>query len=227
MSKLSGPEVPPSDDDFEVERRLRRVSRRGFAWGGISALAAIGGIAWIKTRTPEKLVPWPLRRVLEFDENVGRSLFSPKRLARSFPSTLATMPRVNGKIGIDTTLDLDAWRLKVQGPTGTKFMSLAEVKALPRVEITTELRCIEGWSTVVTWAGARLADLAEATGLATRNGQSGDPNARPDDLLPFAALTTPDAKYFVGLDIASALHPQTLLCYEMNGAPLTTHHGAP
>ncbi len=81
--------------------------------------------------------------------------------------------------------------------------------------MTTELRCIEGWSEVVHWAGARLADLASATGLATRGG-------RP---FGYAALQTPDGNYYVGLDMASALHPQTLLCYEMDGRPLTPEHG--
>ncbi len=38
---------------------------------------------------------------------------------------------------------------------------------------------------------------------------------------------TPDREYYVGLDMASALHPQTLLCYEMDGRPLTPDHGAP
>src|SRR5438445_25196 len=38
---------------------------------------------------------------------------------------------------------------------------------------------------------------------------------------------TPDGGYYVGLDMESALHPQTLLCYEMNGQPLTLAHGAP
>jgi DMSO/TMAO reductase YedYZ molybdopterin-dependent catalytic subunit len=41
------------------------------------------------------------------------------------------------------------------------------------------------------------------------------------------ALETPDGGYYVGLDMASALHPQTLLCYEMNGLPLSLDHGAP
>jgi DMSO/TMAO reductase YedYZ molybdopterin-dependent catalytic subunit len=40
-------------------------------------------------------------------------------------------------------------------------------------------------------------------------------------------MQTPDRAYFVGLDLASALHPQTLLCYEMNGVDLTRAHGAP
>jgi DMSO/TMAO reductase YedYZ molybdopterin-dependent catalytic subunit len=40
-------------------------------------------------------------------------------------------------------------------------------------------------------------------------------------------MATPDEGYYVGLDMASALHPQTLLCYEMNGKPLALEHGAP
>jgi len=40
-------------------------------------------------------------------------------------------------------------------------------------------------------------------------------------------METPDGQYFVGLDSASAFHPQTLLCYEMDGVDLTSAHGAP
>ena len=139
------------------------------------------------------------------------------------------MPRVNGSIGLDSDLDTAAWRLRVVGSAGERaatVVHLEDIKALPRVEMTTELRCIEGWSDVVHWAGARLADLASVTGLATRGGR---PAARQGagDLLGYAALATPDGNYYVGLDMASALHPQTLLCYEMDGRPLTPEHGAP
>lgn len=40
-------------------------------------------------------------------------------------------------------------------------------------------------------------------------------------------MRTPDAQYYVGLDAKSAMHPQTLLCYERNGQPLEDEHGAP
>ena len=40
-------------------------------------------------------------------------------------------------------------------------------------------------------------------------------------------MSTPDDHYYVGIDTPSALHPQTLLCYEMNGQPLPRRHGAP
>jgi DMSO/TMAO reductase YedYZ molybdopterin-dependent catalytic subunit len=45
--------------------------------------------------------------------------------------------------------------------------------------------------------------------------------------MKYVGLQTPDKKYYVGLDMQSALHPQTMLCYEMNGQPLTQAHGFP
>ena len=43
----------------------------------------------------------------------------------------------------------------------------------------------------------------------------------------YVGMETPDGEYYVGLDLASAMHPQTLLCYELNGQPLPVEHGAP
>jgi DMSO/TMAO reductase YedYZ molybdopterin-dependent catalytic subunit len=227
MTKPSAPDKPPGDEEMESSRTLARMTRRGFAWGGAACLAGVAGWKWVTSRTPEGMTPWPLRRVLEFDEKVGRAVFRSDRLAPTFAASRVSMPRVNGSAGVDLNLDLDHWRLQVQGPAGSKSFSLADVRALPRFEMSTELKCIEGWSTVVSWAGARLSDLAELTGLATRGGQPGKLGVDSADLLRFAALATPNAKYYVGLDMASALHPQTLLCYEMNGLPLTKYHGAP
>jgi DMSO/TMAO reductase YedYZ molybdopterin-dependent catalytic subunit len=93
--------------------------------------------------------------------------------------------------------------------------------------MTTELKCIEGWSNIVRWTGVRLVDFAARHGFARRSGQAFDAATRPDDLWRYVRLATPDDAYYVGLDIASALHPQTLLCYAMNGAPLPEAHGAP
>jgi DMSO/TMAO reductase YedYZ molybdopterin-dependent catalytic subunit len=207
--------MPTNSEDHAVE--LKRMSRRGFAWTGAAALAGFAGWKWVRSRSTEGLVPWPLRRVLELNERVAQTLFDPNRLAPTFRSVLAAMPRVNGRIGIDEGIDLAAWRLNVSGPAGSKTYTLAEIQALPRVEMVTELKCVEGWSTVVQWAGVRLADLAEHSGLASPNGQR----------LPYVELKTPDRRYYVGLDAPSAYHPQTLLCTEMAGQPLTISHGAP
>jgi DMSO/TMAO reductase YedYZ molybdopterin-dependent catalytic subunit len=217
---------PPPAEGEGLEPRLRRLSRRGFARGGAAALAGLVGWKWPVTRSEEDGLPWPFRRILRLNEGLARAAFRTSRAAPVFPRGTARQPRVNGRIGLDPTIDASSWRLRVIGPPGeggARLLPVDEIKALPRVEMTTELKCIEGWSTVVNWAGTRLADLAALTGLATRSGPRDD----PDDLLRYAALETPDAAYYVGLEMASALHPQTLLCYEMNGRPLTPEHGAP
>jgi DMSO/TMAO reductase YedYZ molybdopterin-dependent catalytic subunit len=227
MKRSSAPAKPPTEEEIEIRRALGRQTRRGFFWGGLASIAGIAGWKWVTSRTPEGLTPWPLRRVLQFDEKVSRSLFSASRLAPTFPPSKVGPLRVNGKIGINLKLDADRWRLRVEGPAGTKSLSLDEIKSFRKVETTTELKCIEGWSLVVSWAGARLVDVAETLGLATLDGKPGKLSADSPGVLPFAALATPDARYYVGLDVASALHPQTLLCYEMNGEPLKPEHGAP
>lgn len=109
------------------------------------------------------------------------------------------------------------------------LLTLDDIRGLPRVEMTTELKCIEGWSTIVNWAGASFADFAARYQPPTRGVGGGAPDvrARPQELVRYVALETPDGGYYVGMDMASALHPQTLLCYEMNGRPLTPEHGAP
>jgi DMSO/TMAO reductase YedYZ molybdopterin-dependent catalytic subunit len=113
-----------------------------------------------------------------------------------------------------------------QMPMPGLLLTLDDIKSLPRVEMTTELKCIEGWSVVVNWAGARLSDFLAHYLPATTNGNHPDIN-RPQDFLSYISMVTPDGGYYVGLDMPSAMHPQTLLCYEMNGAPLTPEHGAP
>ena len=95
------------------------------------------------------------------------------------------------------------------------------------LEMTTELCCIEGWSSIVSWAGVRFSDFMKKHPPATKSGE--DPNIakNPTDLMDYIYLETPDAGYYVGLDMPSALHPNTILCYEMNGEPLPLEHGAP
>ena len=113
-----------------------------------------------------------------------------------------------------------------QMPMPGLLLTLADIKALPRVEMTTELKCIEGWSTIVNWAGARFSDFIARYLPATKSGGAPDIN-RPHDFMSYVSLVTPDGGYYVGMDMQSILHPQTLLCYEMNGAALALEHGAP
>lgn len=107
------------------------------------------------------------------------------------------------------------------------LLTLADIQALPRVEMTTEFKCVEGWSTIVNWTGARLADFIARYQPQTRNNSQPDARNRPQDLVQYVSMVTPDGGYYVGLDMPSAMHLQTLLAYEMNGLPLNLAHGAP
>ena len=98
---------------------------------------------------------------------------------------------------------------------------------LPRLDLVTELACVEGWSQVMHFGGVRFRDFVTHFGLATRNGRAPNAAGSPRHLFRYVYLATPEEDYYVGLDMASALHPQTLLCDAMNGQPLTRQHGAP
>jgi DMSO/TMAO reductase YedYZ molybdopterin-dependent catalytic subunit len=208
---------------------MRQMTRRSFAVGGVASLLGLGGWYWLGSQSEDAGIPWPLRRILDFNGRLAQGYFNETRRAPTFPADRATQPRVNGTIGLDEQFDAARWKLRVQTPArkATMEISLDKIKALPRVEMVTELKCIEGWSNVVRWAGARFGDFINAHRLGTRSGEALDPTRQPADLFDYVQLETPGAGYYVGLDMASALHPQTLLCYEMNGQPLTPDHGAP
>ena len=228
ITPSSAPETPLRSE-AEVLAEARRRSRRSFIGLGLAGLAGLGGWKWLISQPDDSGIPHPLRKALDANSRLTQAYFKETRLAPEFARSRAKTPRVNGRVGLDEELDPAAWRLRVQpyGIGKVQEFTLADIQALPKVEMTTELKCIEGWSIVVHWAGARLSDFLAKYPLATRNGQPADPLNPPADLAPYVGMQTPDGKYYVGLDIASALHPQTLLCYEMNGAPLTAPHGAP
>jgi DMSO/TMAO reductase YedYZ molybdopterin-dependent catalytic subunit len=77
----------------------------------------------------------------------------------------------------------------------------------------------------VAQGGARFADFAAKYRPATAPISADDDESRRP--VSYVSLETPDSGYYVGLDMASAMHPQTLLCYEMDGKPLPLEHGAP
>ena len=197
----------------ELEKHVAAMTRRGFITAAVAAGAGYAGYKWLRTRPRDGGLEWPLRRALETNESLAESYFSQARLSPQFHRGDVTRARINGSLGLKSPADAEHWRLHVEGASQPFALTLDDVKALPRHEMITELRCIEGWSIIVQWAGARLADLVAKY----------PPTEKPQ----FIAMSTPDRAYYVGLDIDSAMHPQTLLAYEMNGAPLTVPHGAP
>src|SRR5688572_1558193 len=145
-----------SDD---IQKELKRLTRRGFITAAVAAGAGYAGYKWLRTRPREGGVEWPMRRVLQANEAVGSAYFSSARLSPQFDRGDITRARINGRLGLQSTLDPEQWRLKIEGAAQAVALTLDEIKALPRHEMITELRCIEGWSTINQWAGARLADV--------------------------------------------------------------------
>jgi DMSO/TMAO reductase YedYZ molybdopterin-dependent catalytic subunit len=148
-----------------------------------------------------------------------RLFYRPTHRAKEFPRSLAQDPRNNYK-GATPIVDLAAWKLTLTGLDGdtAKTLTLADLKDLPRAEQTTELKCIEGWSTIVNWSGVRFIDFAKKYAPPT--------GTRYVSMLSEPA-DYPDERYYIGLHLSDCLHPQTLLATHMNGKPLGPEHGAP
>jgi DMSO/TMAO reductase YedYZ molybdopterin-dependent catalytic subunit len=162
-------------------------------------------------------IPVSLRKGLNTNEKIFSTVFSPVKLATTYPKSEAVRSvRVNGNEGLKTTLDSSSWRLQVIKNNGdTSFYTLDDIKKLPKTEVVFDFKCIEGWSQKTWWGGVKFADFIKYYHLENETS------------LNFAGLKTPDGEYYVGVDMPSIMHPQTLLCYEMNGKPLPINQGYP
>ena len=158
-----------------------------------------------------------LRGAVLMNEHIFRRIFSASHLAKTYPlSAAAKNVRVNGADGLSGTADTATWRLKVaRGAGDTLRLSLNDIKALPKTDIIFDFKCIEGWDQITHWAGVKFSDFAAHYHLDAQTAAK------------YIGLVTPDGGYYVGIDRESALHPQTILCYEMNGAPLPQDQGYP
>ncbi len=199
------------------EQELRRRSRRSFVALGVGAVVVGGAWEWVNSAPLEDEIPGPLRRVLGFNERVVRTaLYNEGHLVRTYPASAIGKLKVNGKIGMEMPVDLADWCLDLapMGGGPERKLALDDVRSLPRHEETIDFKCVEGWSTVTQFAGARLSDFTARF-------------APGSERASFVGMWTPSKDYYVGVDMPSALHPQTLLAYEMNGQPLEDRHGAP
>jgi DMSO/TMAO reductase YedYZ molybdopterin-dependent catalytic subunit len=110
------------------------------------------------------------------------------------------------------------WKLVVDGLVERPLaLSLDQIKALPSRTQITRHDCVEGWSCIGEWTGARFGALMDLAGL--------KPEAK--HIVLYCADTLGGAKYYETLDVVDVHHPQTILAYAMNGAPLPVAHGAP
>lgn len=159
----------------------------------------------------------PLRDGLETNEKIFGSGFNAGKLAKEYPKEDAVKEaRVNGNVGIGEDFEATEWKLNVVKNSGEYIeISLDEIKQLPKTEVVYNFKCIEGWSQVSYWGGVRFSDFVKHFKL------------QPEAAMQYVGMMTPDEEYYVGIDMPSALHPQTILCYEHNNKPLTPDHGYP
>lgn len=158
-----------------------------------------------------------------------RLLLSKKAMAQEFTdadrspkfrSNGTAMPNNPEYVSISKNGFVD-YRLKVGGLVERpRSFSLTEIRTLPSRTQTTRHDCVEGWSAIGKWKGARLGMLLEEV--------RPKPNARfvvfhcADPMEEDGSLP-----YYESIDMEDAFHPQTILAYELNDEPLPVANGAP
>lgn len=89
---------------------------------------------------------------------------------------------------------------------------MADIQKLPLTSMVIRHVCVEGWAAIVQWSGVRLRDLVALV--------------QPKSSVRYIYFKSADG-YYESWDIASTLHPQTLMAYQKNGQPLSADNGAP
>ena len=151
-----------------------------------------------------------------WNRKVDEALFSPTRLAPELPAAEGTPEKAFPSYFISDSMPFPPanWTLKVGGMVSQPVtFTLDQLMQMPRTEMRVRHHCVEGWSAVASWSGVRVSEIAKRAGL--------DPQVRYVEFRSF------DQDYWSSWDLASALHPQTLLAYGMNGNKLYPNHGAP
>jgi DMSO/TMAO reductase YedYZ molybdopterin-dependent catalytic subunit len=198
-------------DDIAPE--LARLHRRGFLKHALSlgSLALLTGCN-LSTHSGVDAGLWSM---LQFNDRVQAALFSPTRLAETYPPSAITRPfRFNAYYPVWQVRSVPAhWRLDVAGRVSDKKpWTLEQLLALPQESQITRHICIEGWSQIGQWSGVPLHVFLRRIGA--------DLRAR------YVAFKCFDG-YSTSIDMPSALHPQTILAVDFERAALTPEWGAP
>ncbi|MEO8811290.1 MAG: molybdopterin-binding protein [Caulobacteraceae bacterium] len=120
------------------------------------------------------------------------------------------------------------WRLVVDGMVAHPLnLSLAEMRALPSRTQITRHDCVEGWSAIGGWTGVPLGLLLKAAAVVPAARYAVFYCADNLDGEPVKGGEQSPGQYYESIGMADAFHPQTLIAYAMNGAPLDIAHGAP
>jgi len=203
---------------LNVDELIVKKTIISFFFFFVFIIVAIAGWKWLRHQEKnDNGTRKQLREALNTNESIFEKLLPNKQLAKECPlSEAAKNVRINGKAGLHSYLDSSNWLMQVVKKNGdTLKLKIDDIKKLPKTEVIFNFKCIEGWNQITYWGGVRFSDFIKAYDLA-------------DEVsLKYVGLSTPDKEYYVGIDMQSAMHPQTLLCYEMNGQPLPLDQGYP
>ena len=190
-----------------LERRL--FLKRGLSLGALSMLAG----CQLTDQESVQRVLWAMSR---WNDGVQGWLFDPKRLAPEFPESRITRPfPFNGYYSEDEVREIDGktFKLELAGMIREKKpWTLAELYALPQVSQVTRHICVEGWSAIGKWSGVRFSDFLERIGA--------------DTTAKYVGFECAD-DYYGSIDMATALHPQTILALRFADELLPPKYGYP
>ena len=195
-------------------RQVAQPSRRQFLQRSLS----LGGLSLLTgcNISDQASVDAALATVSRFNDRVQGWLFDPSRLAPTYPDSMITRPfPFNAYYGEDEVeqVDGDAWRLELSGLVADKKpWSLPQLRALPQQTQVTRHICVEGWSAIGKWGGVPFAHFLDLVGA--------------DRTAKYIGFKCAD-DYYTSIDMATALHPQTIMALSWDGQPLPPKYGYP
>ena len=204
---------------------MNKISRRKFVTTGLAATAAVSGVAAaVSVGRRYGLVPPDGGGIFGPGETLtyaAQRLLTRHSLAREFPRTMISKTPFANEIAplgdefkrYHANRFLD-WRLSVDGMVARpQSFSLSDLRSLPASSQITEVVCEEGWSYIAEWIGTPLQEVLKASGMM--------PGAR------YVVYFSIQPDWWESIDMADALHPQTLLTYAMNDGDLPVSFGGP
>lgn len=198
----------------ENRKLIAQIDRRGILRGAMSlgALTMLTGC----NVTDRGAVQSVLRAVSEWNDGVQAFLFNPNKLAPTYTEgQVLRPPRYNAYYEIDEVkpVDVASWKLELSGLIGDKRPWTAQqVFELPEQELIVRHVCVEGWDYIGQWSGPNLRQFLDRVGA---------------DLTAKYVMFRSADDYSSSIDMATALHPQTILATKYAKEPITDPFGFP
>ncbi len=186
----------------------RLFGKRAVSLGALSMLSGCG-------LTNENSVEKMLMSISRFNDGAQALLFDPTKLAQTYPESMITTPFPFNAFYAESAVPKinEDYKLKLSGMIANRNeWTLPALYALPQVSQITRHICVEGWSAIGKWGGVMFSEFLKRVGA--------DTNAK------FIGFRCAD-EYFTSIDMATALHPQTLLTFTFADQLLPAKYGYP